>query len=344
MDIRPGPAGSAPLSLVAIGDQLFFTADDGSVGRELWVTDGTLSGTRRLTEVNLGSESRFPDGLTAVGGMLLFFVQASSADRLELWKSDGSAPGTLRVKRFFKDAYLMGEVLDSPQVAFGGRLYFHMEQCAFNVCEGRGMWVSDGTAAGTKHFFSAPGWNTFGPIAAAGSKLFWHDGRRLLRTNGTPSSSKVMGQMQVTKLAPVGNSMFFHSHTFDGDPANDGLGVSHGTAATTLLLAELESVNELTPLGSLLLFVSGTHLMVSDGTPIGTHVQNTDSDLGTLSNVGGLVYFHMAGSLWATDGTAGSGFEVYENVHGGPMTDVDGTGYFVSPGPLDDKELWRFVP
>jgi len=345
LDIRPGPAGSDPLSLVPIGNKLFFTADDGAVGRELWVTDGTAGGTLRLTDENLGPCCGFPNGLTAVDGALLFFVHANDNSRLELWKSNGTPSGTVRIKRF-ADGIHVGTGPESPPTAFAHRAYFHLSHCAFNVCEGRGLWVSNGTATGTKHFFSAPGANTAAPIAAASSRLYWNDGSRLLRSNGTAASSKIMTDVQATQLAPVGDNLFFHGQTFDADPADDGLWVSLGTAATTTLLAELDSVTELTPLGGLLLFVSGTHLMVSDGTPGGTHVLSTDSNLGTLSNIAGTLYFLMDGALWATDGSIGGGYKVFDNVQGGPMTEVNGTGYFVSAGngQMGGNELWRFVP
>ena len=119
--------------------------------------------------------------------------------------------------------------------------------------------------------------------------------------------------------------------------------VSHGTAGTTKLLAQLPIVTELTALGTLLLFVSETHLMVSDGTNSGTHVLSTDSNLGALSNIAGTLYFLMDGGLWATDGSIGGGYKLFDNVSGGPMTEVDGTGYFASEGngQMGGNELWR---
>jgi hypothetical protein len=35
--VRNGPSGSDPLELILIGNQVFFTADDGVYGREPWV-------------------------------------------------------------------------------------------------------------------------------------------------------------------------------------------------------------------------------------------------------------------------------------------------------------------
>jgi len=45
-DINPTPAaGSSPGAFIALNNALYFSADDGVTGRELWKTDGTDAGT-----------------------------------------------------------------------------------------------------------------------------------------------------------------------------------------------------------------------------------------------------------------------------------------------------------
>jgi len=46
---------SCPRGLTALGDRLFFEADDGIHGRELWVTDGTPEGTSLVEDLCPGS-------------------------------------------------------------------------------------------------------------------------------------------------------------------------------------------------------------------------------------------------------------------------------------------------
>jgi ELWxxDGT repeat protein len=53
IDIRPGSKGSWPRQLTPAGDHVFFTADDGVHGRELWVTDGTKNGTHLVKDILL---------------------------------------------------------------------------------------------------------------------------------------------------------------------------------------------------------------------------------------------------------------------------------------------------
>jgi len=51
LNIRAGPEGSWPRQFTPAGDRLFFTADDGVHGEELWATDGTLEGTYLVKDI-----------------------------------------------------------------------------------------------------------------------------------------------------------------------------------------------------------------------------------------------------------------------------------------------------
>ncbi len=96
-DLREGgQAGVADLT--AVGDRVFFTADDGASGRELYVTDGTFGGTHRVLDINTGAGSANPSELTAVGGRV-FFIARDGANGAGLYVSDGTALGTVRLMR-----------------------------------------------------------------------------------------------------------------------------------------------------------------------------------------------------------------------------------------------------
>ncbi|RYZ12578.1 MAG: hypothetical protein EOO70_09060, partial [Myxococcaceae bacterium] len=96
-DIAPGAEGSDPAPGVTVGGALFFAADDGAGGAELWKTDGTAAGTLRVKDIRPGPEGASPAQLTAVGDTL-FFIADNGANGLELWKSDGTEAGTTLVK------------------------------------------------------------------------------------------------------------------------------------------------------------------------------------------------------------------------------------------------------
>ena len=72
---------------------MFFTADDGTRGTELWATDGTPAGTRLVEDIQPGDASSAPEGLAAVGDTLYFSADDGTHGR-ELWRSDGTAAGT----------------------------------------------------------------------------------------------------------------------------------------------------------------------------------------------------------------------------------------------------------
>jgi ELWxxDGT repeat protein len=79
-DLQPGPGSSNPDGLTAVGDRVFFSADDGTNGRELWESDGTARGTRRGTDIAPGGFASIPflgynvplPSLVAANGFLFF--------------------------------------------------------------------------------------------------------------------------------------------------------------------------------------------------------------------------------------------------------------------------------
>ena len=96
-DIRSGSTGSSIDELVAIGSTLYFTANDGTNGEELWKSDGTASGTVMVKDIWSGSSSSNPTGLTVIGSTL-YFAAEDAQYGVELWKSDGTSSGTVKVK------------------------------------------------------------------------------------------------------------------------------------------------------------------------------------------------------------------------------------------------------
>ena len=89
-----GLAPFDPFDLINVGGVLFFVADDGIHGSEVWTTDGTPGGTLMLADI-------FPpdvdlDGpieLTDVGGTL-YFNAYDDTQGWELWTSNGTPAGT----------------------------------------------------------------------------------------------------------------------------------------------------------------------------------------------------------------------------------------------------------
>ena len=96
----PVNRASSPLDLIDVDGTLFFTADDGVNGRELWRSDGTADGTQLVKDITEGEGSTFSttgnrSNFTDIDGTLYFSV--GSGINSTLWKSDGTEAGTVQI-------------------------------------------------------------------------------------------------------------------------------------------------------------------------------------------------------------------------------------------------------
>jgi len=77
-DIFPGSSSSYPFALTVVsdglgGELLYFSANDGSFGYELWRSDGTMQGTIMVKDIRYGGDSGLDyTEMYAVGNILLF--------------------------------------------------------------------------------------------------------------------------------------------------------------------------------------------------------------------------------------------------------------------------------
>jgi ELWxxDGT repeat protein len=77
--------------------RLFFVADDGVHGRELWMSDGTESGTQMVKDIVPGPGSPVIRHLKAMGRVILFNA-TDGVHGVEPWKSDGTEAGTVMIQ------------------------------------------------------------------------------------------------------------------------------------------------------------------------------------------------------------------------------------------------------
>ena len=146
-DIRPGAAGSIGFpDFTLMGFAVYFAADDGVNGNELWKSDGTAAGTVLVEDINPGAGSSVPSYLTNVSGTL-FFAASNGVDGIELWKSDGTAAGTVLVKDISPFAEPDSSSSPSFLTNVSGTLFFRADDGVYGV--GDELWKSDGTEAGT---------------------------------------------------------------------------------------------------------------------------------------------------------------------------------------------------
>jgi ELWxxDGT repeat protein len=113
---------SAPYYLGAFGDWLYFAADDGLSGYELWRTNGTAAGTTLAHEINTGSgglDSSWPDLFTALGDYLYF--RANDGGVNKLWRISGQGEIESRVLPGTNPA--IGCQCDRAITVLNGRLF-----------------------------------------------------------------------------------------------------------------------------------------------------------------------------------------------------------------------------
>lgn len=339
-DINPGPGGSFPMELTWINGLLFFSADsngDQSVNnnRELYVSDGTTDGTRKVKKINtsLSRDSR-PHTFIDYKGVALFLAY-DYYDQY-FYTSDGTAKGTQKLD-ILPDGVLPGFGQGDRGMIYADSLIFFS---ANHPDHGNELWVSDGTRDGTRMLKDIyPGMNGdipggSGPrfFARAGDLVYFAattpgEGNELWCTDGTEEGTYLVKDIRDNAtsdkhgepypLGAIGDTLFFYS-----DATEEGnLWKSDGTEEGTQLLKGIfpDRRDNAAFLGDSLFFSGRDEnnksvLWVSDGTPEGTrqiHTPTQEAAYGLaplyFEPWNGLVYFSARDTvhgteIWKTDG------------------------------------------
>ena len=83
---------------ILVGDTLYFDADDGTTGRELWAHDTSNLSTWRVNDINSGSGDSKPGAyMSILVGDTLYFSAYDVSTGFELWAHDTSNHSTWQV-------------------------------------------------------------------------------------------------------------------------------------------------------------------------------------------------------------------------------------------------------
>lgn len=334
LDLNPGPGGSdiGTGSFFVDNGLVYFRARDADpglgTGVELYATDGTSAGTRRLTDINVGSGDANPLLIGVVGNKVIFsaedgtstntysfdkntgiilqlssaapngrfgatfkgelFFSADGGTGYELWATDGTSAGTRLVKEIQP-----GSSSGFPEnfIEFNGALYF----LADTTITGTELWKTDGTDAGTVLVADiAPGTDnaSISSLEVVGSNL-------VFKANDRSTGDElwaVDSNGVVSQIADI-------NQTNPGNAALSGSRPNGITAVGDTGLAVFSASDGINPRA----------LWVTDGTSSGTSLlKNIDAATTSVSNfqaAGDVVYFTAntianGTELWLTDGTA----------------------------------------
>ncbi|BAT51098.1 unknown protein [Nostoc sp. NIES-3756] len=316
LEIRAGSASSDPSNLTALGSTLYFTANDGSNGVQLWSSNGTTN--TRLTSIN---PSGFNPANLTVYNNKLYFTANDGTTGTELWVYDGqnvqrisdinpnagsSNPANLTVagnNLFFTadngtgrqlwgynnttgftqlNSFSGGSISNPANLTnLNGQLYF----TAYNPTFGNELWTSNGTQAGTQVIDVRVGGLSSSPgnLTAAGSRLYFTATDSI---NGTEVWKYEAGQASLVK---------------DVTPGNNGFGPDNLIAVGSNLYFVTDSNNDFQQ-----------ELWKTDGTSGGT-IQVS----GSITGVGGFNFKAIADTLYFTAYSAANGLELWKSDNSG---------------------------
>jgi ELWxxDGT repeat protein len=383
-EINPRSGGlpfsnSDPGWFTGVDNILFFIANDGQHGFEVWSSDGTEAGTTLVEDINDDSEG-IELGSTAVYQGDFFFTTDDGVHGTELWKSDGSNTGTVLVK----DIHPGGSSNPSGLVVYNNELYFAAEDGAHGI----ELWKSDSTEAGTlmvKDIYTESGSSNPAQLAVFDGELYFAaddgiHGAELWKSDGTESGTIMFKDIHPlfgsspANLITVSGSLYFSA---DDQSHGTELWKTDGTEAGTVLVTDIypgyisSGPGSLTELNGMLVFIArddihGIELWKSDGTEPGTALikdiipnedryDNMRPD--ELTVIQDTLYFRAldashGSELWRSDGTEeGTTLvkDIYpgtdargESYHSVPrfLTNVNGRLYFAAVDGPYGQELW----
>jgi len=338
-DINPGAGDAFGTSInecpsfTAAGGHVYFAANDGVHGTELWKTDGTADGTAMVKDIyNEYDTSSLPINLTCMNDTL-YFSANSHGSGFDLYRTDGSASGTVFFRHFDGGGDLL-LVNDTIYFTGDGGFSVGAELYKTNGTRGGTVLIKDiapyGSDAYPADYVEINGTIFF---SAEDGQLPWNPethGRELWKTDGTPE-----GTVLVKDILP-------------------------GTAGSY--------PENLVKSGGKLLFTAaeadhGRELWTSDGTEEGTVMVKDISPgypnsypqyLTSIGNFGASFAVFAASDglsgmeLWWTDGTA-DGTQPLADIAPGPASSnphsfvtVGTLVFFLADDGVHGEELWVF--
>lgn len=304
-----------------LGGSVYFAADDGVHGWELWRSDGTQAETAIVTDL-LPGEWGGIFGHPVAYRDRVYFVGEDEAHGAELWSTDGTAAGT----RLVRDIDPGPDWSNISDLVVAGDILFFTKFGS----HGRELWRTDGTEEGT-HLAKDFARRCCSEMTPFGERLLFQaddgvHGTEPWMSDGTEEGTILLkdihpgdGSSQYLEAVVAGTSAFFSA--YDGISGYE-LWTTDGTEAGTHLVADIlpgpdsSFPNFLGPVGD------GVAFMVrSEAGDAQTLWRSDGSEAGT-----GPIAEGFPGYLWAAAAfDLGILFSESDEVHGLELWRTDGT-------------------
>ena len=355
--IHPGSVGSDPEGLTNVDGTLYFQANDGTNGHELWRINGSTGLAEMVEDAVPGgginpSSGSDPINLTDVNGTL-YFRADDGTNGTELWRINASG-----VAEIVEDTETGGGINPGSEDSYleffanvNGTLYFSaddgtngQELWRINTTSGLAEMVEDGAMGGGINPTSS---SYPRALANVNGRLYFQandgtNGIELWRINDS-------GVAEMVEDAVLGGGISPSSGSYPRD-LTDVNGVVYFAANDGTNGQELWRINK----------TSGLAEMVEDGVADGGIRPNSAGSFPqNLTNVNGTLYFIASdgtngSELWrindsgvaemVEDGVAGGGINPGDrNSNPHDLTNMHGTLYFVANDGVNGDELWTIV-
>ena len=338
-DACPGDCSGAEFAeyspLAVYKDKLFLNLGT-TLGKELWVSDGTTAGTMLLKDINPNSSDSRPRGLTVFKDKLYFSADSANLGN-ELWVSDGTTAGTTMLKNINPSNFGSADIREL--VAGEEALYFWAYESGNT---GRELWKSDGTVAGTVMVKDInPGFSNGAPDYVPLTNSIWLDGKlffvandgtageELWLTDGTETGTVLLKDINtgaansnIQFLSIIDGKVFFRAN--DGTNGNE-LWSTDGTEAGTQLVKNINPGTQ-----------DGLHFSTVNFTVFQNKMLFTANDGAT------------GREIWLTDGTA-AGTQLFSDVNLGAQESIPSDYHLIGNSLLffaqtqpTGRELWKY--
>jgi ELWxxDGT repeat protein len=192
-------SNSDPRDFIKLGNEVFFAADDGSAGRELWWVDATLTTVTQMPDIN-GGGSALVRFLTRFNDSLYFSAENATGDA-ELWTVSDSLSTPSRVIDINP-----GATGSTPTPMGAGRFTVLSSGFLFEANDGTNgneLWFSNGSSLGTAMVLDInPGAGGSNPryMKKIGDILYFHaddgvNGAELWKTDGTAAGTSMVADI-----------------------------------------------------------------------------------------------------------------------------------------------------